>query len=157
MKAKQDSPGVYIPPPLLYVLTFFAAVFLQRKFYIGDALFHSTWTKIIGVLFLLAALYFMVTSLATFIKSRNTVVLIKPAASLQTHGVYNISRNPMYVSLAFIYLGITCIIGNWWNIILFPFLIYIMEAYVIRSEERYLERAFGEEYNTYRKRVKRWL
>jgi len=157
MKTKQDSPGVYVPPPLLYVLTFLAAVFLQKRFYIDDVLFHSTLTKIIGALFLISALYFMVTSLATFIKSRNTVILIKPAASLQTSGVYNISRNPMYVSLALIYLGITCFLGNWWNIILFPVLIFIMQAYVIRSEERYLERAFGEDFLNYKKRVRRWL
>jgi protein-S-isoprenylcysteine O-methyltransferase Ste14 len=63
----------------------------------------------------------------------------------------------MYVGLLFVYLGITCFIGNWWNIILLPLLIFIMQAYVIKSEEKYLERAFGDEFIEYKKRVRRWL
>lgn len=157
MKTKQDSPGVYIPPPLFYVLIFIASVFIQKKFYINDSLFHLNLTKGIGFIFLVIAFYFLVTSLTNFLKSKNTLVLIKPASSLQTKGVYGVSRNPMYVGLAFIYLGITCFIGNWWNIILFPLLLFIIEAYIIKSEEKYLVRAFGDEYIAYKKRVRKWL
>ena len=138
MKTKQDSPGVYIPPPLIYVLIFIAAIFIQKRVYIDDALFRLTLTREIGILFLITAFFFLTTSLAKFFKTRNTVILVKPASSLQTDGVYAISRNPMYVGLLFIYLGITCFIGNWWNIILVPLLIFIMQAYVIKSEEKYL-------------------
>jgi protein-S-isoprenylcysteine O-methyltransferase Ste14 len=157
MKPKQDSPGVYLPPPLIYVLIFVTAVFIQRTFYIEDSFFHLTLTKGIAILFLIVAFYFMTTSLIKFFKTKNTVVLIKPAASLQTNGVYGISRNPMYVGLAFVYLGITCFIGNWWNIILFPLLILIIQGFVIKSEEKYLERAFGDKYLEYKRRVRRWL
>jgi len=157
MKSKQDSPGVYIPPPLFYVLTFLAAVFIQKRIHINDSLFHLKITKGIGVLFLLTAFCFLFTSLTKFFKSKNTVVLIKPASSLQTNGVYSISRNPMYVGLAFVYLGITCFIGSWWNIVLLPLLVFIMQSYVIKKEENYLERAFGNEYLEYKKRVRRWL
>ena len=157
MKTKQDSPGVYIPPPLIYALTFIAAIFIQKSVYIDDALFRLRLTRGIGILFLIAAFFFLASSLAKFFKTRNTVILIKPASSLQTDGVYAISRNPMYVGLLFIYLGITCFIGNWWNIILIPLLTFIMQAYVIKSEEKYLERAFGNEFIEYKKRVRRWL
>lgn len=157
MKTKQDSPGVYIPPPLIYALTFIAAIFIQKSVYIDDALFRLRLTRGIGILFLIAAFFFLASSLAKFFKTRNTVILIKPASSLQTDGVYAISRNPMYVGLLFIHLGITCFIGNWWNIILIPLLIFIMQAYVIKSEEKYLERAFGNEFIEYKKRVRRWL
>jgi len=157
MSPKQDSPGVYIPPPLLYVLVFIAAVFIQRKLYIDDSLFHSTFIKGIGILFLVVAFFFLASSLTRFFKTKNTVVLIKPASSLQTSGIYGISRNPMYVGLGFIYLGITCFIGNWWNIILLPLLIGIIQGYVIRNEEKYLERAFGDSFREYKKRVRRWL
>jgi protein-S-isoprenylcysteine O-methyltransferase Ste14 len=157
MKMKQDSPGVYIPPPLIYVLIFIAAIFIQKGVYIDDSLFRLKLTRGIGILFLIAAFFFLATSLAKFFKTRNTVILIKPASSLQTSGVYAISRNPMYVGLLFVYLGITCFIGNWWNIILLPLLIFIMQAYVIKSEEKYLERAFGDKFTEYKKRVRRWL
>jgi len=157
MKNKKDSPGVYIPPPLFYVLTFLAAILLQKKIPINDSVFHLQFIKVVGVLFLAISLFFSFTSLRMFFLSKNTLILIKPASSLQTNGIYNISRNPMYVSLALIYLGLTCLIGNWWNILLFPLLFLIIQEYVIKSEEKYLQRAFGIEYSDYQRKVRRWL
>jgi protein-S-isoprenylcysteine O-methyltransferase Ste14 len=142
MENKKDSPGVYIPPPLFYVLTFLAAVFIQKKIPIDASVFHLQLTKVVGIVLLVTALFFLITSLTNFFKSKNTLILIKPASSLQTNGIYNISRNPMYVGLAFIYLGLTCLIGNWWNIILFPILVLILQQFVIKKEEEYLTRAF---------------
>lgn len=157
MKEKQDSPGVYIPPPLFYALPFVAAVLIQKKVYIRDSFFSSNAVKVTGVLFLIIAVCFLFTSLGKFFKTKNTVVLIKPASSLQTTGIYGISRNPMYAGLAFVYLGLTCLIGNWWNLILFPVLILIVQSYIIKREEDYLERAFGNDFLQYKKRVRRWL
>lgn len=157
MEKKNDSPGVYIPPPLFYVLAFLASVFIQKKFLINASVFHLKFTKAVGILLLVISLFFLVASLRKFFLSKNTIILIKPASSLQTNGIYNISRNPMYVALTFIYLGLTCLIGNWWNIILFPLLFLIIQEYVIKREEKYLERAFGTEYSDYKKSVSRWL
>ena len=157
MDHKKDSPGIYIPPPLFYVLIFLLALFIQKKAGINDSLFHLQITKWVGILFLITALFFLVSSLGKFFRSKNTLVLIKPASSLQTNGIYGISRNPMYVGLLFVYLGIACFIGNWWNIILFPLLLLIMQEYIIKREENYLVRAFGEKYLAYKSEVRRWL
>lgn len=157
MKKKNDSPGVYIPPPLFYVLTFFTALFLQKKVPLENSVFHFRSTKVISILVLAGSLFFLVTSLRKFFVSKNTLILIRPASSLQTNGIYNISRNPMYVALALIYLGLSGLIGNWWNIILFPLLFMVIQEYVIKSEEKYLLRAFGTAYSDYKRRVRRWL
>lgn len=157
MKNKEDSPGVYIPPPLIYALIFLAAVFIQKKISIDDSIFHLQITKIAGVLFLIISLVFLISSLRQFFISKNTLIPIKPASSLQVNGIYNITRNPMYVGLAFVYLGISCFVGNWWNIILFPFLLLIVQEYIIKREEKYLLRRFGQEYVVYKTKVRRWL
>lgn len=157
MKKKQDSPGVYIPPPLIYVLIFITAVFIQKKAPINDTMFHLKIIKGIGILLQVVALCFLIPSLTKFFKTKNTIVLIKPATSLQTNGVYGISRNPMYVGLVLVYLGVACFIGNWWHIILFPLLIFIVQSYIIKSEENYLQRAFGDKFLQYKKQVRRWL
>jgi len=39
MENSKDNPGVYIPPPLFYVLTFIAAILIQSKIKIDDAFF----------------------------------------------------------------------------------------------------------------------
>lgn len=151
------GPGVYIPPPLLYVLIFIAAIFIQKKIPIDSEIFNTTMIKIAGSVFLIIALFFLIRSLRQFFLTKNTVILIKPATSLQTSGIYAITRNPMYVGLAFVYLGITCFIGNWWNIIFFPLLILIVQEYVIKREEKYLEAEFGKQYIDYKSKVRRWL
>jgi protein-S-isoprenylcysteine O-methyltransferase Ste14 len=92
-----------------------------------------------------------------FVKSKNTVITAKPATSLQTTGIYSISRNPMYLGLVFIYLGLTFQFGNWWTIFLLPILIIVITYRVILPEERYLTRAFGDEYANYKKKVRRWI
>ena len=63
----------------------------------------------------------------------------------------------MYIGLAIVYLGISCLIGNWWNFIFFPLLIIIIQEYMIKREEKYLERRFGAAYNDYKTNVRRWL
>ena len=156
MDNKKDNP-VYIPPPLIYVVVFLAAVFIQKKISIDDSIFHLQIAKIAGVLFLIVSLFFMVTSLRQFFISKNTLIPIKPASSLQTKGIYSITRNPMYVSLALVYLGISCFVGNWWNVILFPLLLLIVQEYIINREEKYLVRRFGQKYVVYKTKVRRWL
>ena len=157
MEKRKDSPGVYIPPPLFYALLFVIAIILQKKIELSHSFFDSEVVKITGILFLVFAVSVMVTSIAKFIRSKNTIILIKPASSLQTTGIYSITRNPMYLGLVFLYLGLTFLIGNWWHIILLPVLIFIIQGYVIRKEEEYLKRAFGQEYLTYKSKVRRWI
>jgi len=154
---KSKGPGVYIPPPLLYVLIFIAALGIQKTIPIDDTLFHQPIIKLVGVIFIIAALFFLVRSLRQFFLTKNTLILIKPASSLQITGIYRITRNPMYIGLAVLYLGIACLIGNWWNVILFPLLFVIIQEYIIKREEKYLAVEFGKEYNDYKKTVRRWL
>ena len=151
------GPGVYIPPPLFYVLIFIAGMFIQKKIPLDNALFQLQIIKVAGIFFLMIALFFSFRSLRQFLLSKNTLIPIKPASSLQTTGIYRISRNPMYVGLAIIYLGLTCLIGNWWNFILFPVLFLIVQEYIIKREEKYLKLEFGEQYEEYKKKVRRWL
>jgi protein-S-isoprenylcysteine O-methyltransferase Ste14 len=156
MKEK-DNPGIYIPPPLIYAAIFLIALFLQKKASIDDTVFKTRLTMIAGVLFFAAAVFFLSRSLVQFIRTRNSVVTVKPAESLQTSGIYRATRNPMYVGLVLVYLGLTCLIGNWWNIILLPVLLLTIQEYVMKREEKYLTRKFGPEYINYKQKVKRWL
>ena len=152
-----DNPGVYIPPPLLYAAIFIGAVFIQKKIDLDNSFFKTRFILFTSLVFFVPAIFFIVRSLTQFVRTRNTVMTIKAAESLQITGIYQISRNPMYLGLVFIYLGLTCLIGNWWNIILLPLLLFIIQEYVIRREEKYLERKFGEDYIRYKQEVRRWL
>src|SRR5689334_23376150 len=103
MESKNDNPRIYIPPPLLYGATFFAAVLIQKILPLNRTFFYTVPSKIIGSLTILIGLFFTFPALRQFFKTRNTLVTIKPANSLQTTGIYSISRNPMYISLLLFY------------------------------------------------------
>ena len=153
----RDNPRVYIPPPLIYIAIFAVSFFLQKKVAINDSMFKKQFILGAGIIFFILALFFIARSLLQFIRSENTVVTIKGASSLQTNGIFEITRNPMYLGLVMVYLGLTCLIGNWWNLIFLPFLLLIIQEYVIKREEKYLERKFGQEYTAYKQVVRRWL
>lgn len=152
----KNHPGVYIPPPLIYVAFFLLAIFLQKKIPVG-ANSHPVPVKILGALILLTAAVFLFSSLRIFFRSKNTLITIRPANSLQTGGVYRVTRNPMYCALALVFLGLACLIGNWWHLILFPLLVVTVQEYIIKREENYLGHHFGAAYFEYKSRVRRWL
>jgi protein-S-isoprenylcysteine O-methyltransferase Ste14 len=152
-----DHPGVYVPPPLFYIITFLASLLIQKFVPLDTVFFYTTTAKIIGSVIIIAGLFFSFPSMRQFVKTKNTIVTIKPANSLQTTGIYSVTRNPMYISLLLFYTGLAFMIGNWWNIILLPLLFLFIQQYVIGREEKYLTRKFGNEYTDYRQRVRRWL
>jgi len=156
MNAKKH-PGVYIPPPLIYVAFFLLSFLMQSRFPLNNAPLHLSVAKIVGVVMIVLYLLFFIAALRRFILSKNTLVTIKPAHSLETSGIYSFTRNPMYVSLICLYSGLAVFLGNWWTLILLPFLITVVQLYVINKEEQYLQQAFGNSYKEYKRRVRRWI
>ena len=72
-------------------------------------------------------------------------------------GPYALSRNPMYVGWALIYLGISFATNSVWIMTLLPVVIIYVHFVDIRKEERLLDEQFGDEYSQYRKRVRRYF
>ena len=153
----KDHPGVYLPPPLIYAAIFLISVFLQKRLPLDHAFFNTTVARLTG--YFLVALNFLLAlpALTKFFLSKNTLVTVKPARSLQTNGIYSMTRNPMYLGLVVLYTGLAFLVGNWWTILLIPLLLLIVQGYIIRREEKYLSRTFGNAYMEYKKRVRRWI
>ena len=70
---------------------------------------------------------------------------------------YRFSRNPIYVALTGLYLGIAVMLNSLWLIVLLAPLLIVMRLGVIQREEAYLEAKFGAEYTDYKTRVRRWI
>jgi protein-S-isoprenylcysteine O-methyltransferase Ste14 len=157
METKKEHPGVYIPPPIIYAAIFLISPILQKVFPFSYLFFKSETAVVFGYIFLALGLIFTIPALMKFIKSRNTVITVKPANSLQTDGIYAFTRNPMYLGLLFLYTGIAFFAGNWWTIILIPLVVTVVTLYVIRLEEKYLHDAFGEDFTAYKAKVRQWI
>lgn len=157
MEKQADHPGVYFPPPLLYLAVFLVTIVIQRFIPLDNSFFGSTTAMVGSFLFVAAGFAFMLPAVLKFLQTKNTLIPVKPATSLQATGVYAVSRNPMYLGLLLIYIGVTFWIGNWWTFIFVPFLIVLINKLIIEKEERYLERAFGAPFTKYKKKVRRWI
>jgi protein-S-isoprenylcysteine O-methyltransferase Ste14 len=76
---------------------------------------------------------------------------------LVVDGPFRFSRNPLYVSLTLMYLGISVAANALWPLAFLIFAVVIVDRGVILQEERFLEKRFGEEYRSYKARVRRWV
>lgn len=140
----KDNPGVYLPPPLFYVMIFFTSILLQHYISLPGNFFKTKAIVYFAAIFIGLGISILLPALIVFLISKNTLITILPAKSLQTKGIYSLSRNPMYIGLLFVYIGLAFIKGNWWTFILIPLVIIIINQKVIIKEENYLERAFGK-------------
>ena len=59
--------------------------------------------------------------------------------------------------MTMMYAGIAALRNALWAIVLLPVAPLVIQRGVIEREERYLERKFGEEYLSYKARVRRWI
>jgi protein-S-isoprenylcysteine O-methyltransferase Ste14 len=82
---------------------------------------------------------------------------LKPAVLLVTTGPYRFTRNPLYLAMTFLFLGLTMLFNSWWGVILLVPVLVVLHWGVVQREERYLQRKFGEQYTGYRSRVRRYL
>jgi protein-S-isoprenylcysteine O-methyltransferase Ste14 len=81
----------------------------------------------------------------------------EPAARLVTTGPYGVSRNPMFVAFAAIFVGASLLLNAVWPLLALPAIIVVVTLTVIHREERYLRANFGDRYARYCERVPRWI
>lgn len=85
---------------------------------------------------------------------------VKPwrtTTSLVTGGPFRWTRNPMYLAFTLIYIGLAIAADSVMTLVLLIPVLLIIHTQVIAREERYLEGKFGDEYRSYKARVRRWL
>jgi protein-S-isoprenylcysteine O-methyltransferase Ste14 len=152
-----QHPGVWFPPPFVYVIGFGAGWLLERWRPLPITGGASTAREVGGWAGILLWLAFFVSALMAFRRARTTLIPNKPASAFVRSGPYSITRNPMYVSLAALYIGLMLLINSWWPAIFLPIALLIIDRFVIAREERYLASAFSAEYDDYKRQVRRWL
>lgn len=158
MPAK-DTPGVIAPPPLIFlgVLIVGFALDALLPLPLGPTGIDSTLSRTIGAVLILLGLVTITLGIRNLMRAGTPVPTRVPTRALVTTGIHAHSRNPIYVSMFFIYVGIGLLANTAW---IFAFLVplaLIIRCGVVAREEAYLERKFGDAYRAYKSRVRRWL
>lgn len=96
-------------------------------------------------------------AMVMFLRARTAIIPFKAASALVESGPYRVSRNPMYTGMAIVYLGLMLLLNWGWMLPIFPVVLVSLYHLVIKKEERHLLAVFGEEYESYCRRVRRWI
>jgi len=156
MKKAIKSTGLKIPPPIFYVTALLIGLGLQYFFPI--TFLSSVWHYSIGSALALSAGTIIPFVVIRYNKSKTPFFDVrKPSKVLITDGPNRYSRNPGYLSLTLLYLGIGFILNNIWILGLSIPVILGMDLLIIRREESHLEAVFGKEYLRYKSAVRRWI
>jgi len=154
-RPEKDAPGVIAPPPVIYAGFLVLGIGLEWVWPSGvfpGALRYGIGLPAIAISFVLAG-----WAILQFGRIGTHLDVRKPAKALATSGPYRFSRNPMYLALTVLYLGIGVTADSVWVLLLCIPTLGVMQLGVIRREERYLERKFGQAYLNYRRAVRRWV
>jgi protein-S-isoprenylcysteine O-methyltransferase Ste14 len=155
MADEQDTPGIRVPPPLLYLLPLALGLLLDRMLHI-PFLPHRV-ARILGWPLVGGGVALSGWAIRTMRNAETTMRTDKPVSTLIQEGPFRYTRNSLYLSDAMIYAGIAVLRNSLWAIVLPPLVLLVIQREVIGREEGYLERTFGEEYLDYKARVRRWV
>jgi protein-S-isoprenylcysteine O-methyltransferase Ste14 len=153
--SQPDRPDVIAPPPLIYAAALAAGLVLQLLWPLG--VHGAPGIRLVGVLLAALGIAFSAAGVRELRRWGTSVDPRRPATALVRTGAYRYSRNPAYVGLAGLFLGIALAVNSLWLILMLVATLVVMSRGVIDREERYMERKFGEAYLDYTRSVRRWL
>jgi len=152
---KDDSPGIFVPPPLLFIVALGIGVLVDGNVLRWRHETHlSQWA---GAAVALAGFLLIGVTLALFRRHRTRPEPWEPASTLIAAGPYRLSRNPMYLGMAITAAGIAQFFESIVALVLIAAVIIVIDRWVIAREEAYLARQFGDEFSAYRRKVRRWI
>ncbi len=144
-----------IPPPIV-TLFFGLCIYLSRPYF--PEFSFSIQNSLSTISFVLGITVFA-TAVSSFKRQNTTVnpISIEKASSLVVNGVFKYSRNPMYLGMLFILLGLTFKFNLIGGLLFTSLFMIFISIFQIKPEEAAMEKLFDQEWKDYIKNVRRWL
>jgi protein-S-isoprenylcysteine O-methyltransferase Ste14 len=154
---KKNFLELKIPPPIVFLV--FTGLMWLLSIVLPRASFMLPAKKLIAPAIAAAGGLLAAASILSFLRARTTISPENPSSTtkLVVTGVYAITRNPMYLSLLFVLIAWAIYLTNLAAAVPIPFFVAYLNRFQIMPEERALASLFGNEFEAYRKRVRRWL
>jgi protein-S-isoprenylcysteine O-methyltransferase Ste14 len=152
---RPDSAAVKLPPPITFAVPLIVGLLIGR--WCPLVILPALPARATGMILLAAGLAFGGWASILFLRRRTTVLPFRPTTVFVAEGPFRFSRNPMYVGMVFIYIGVSLLLRSVWPLLFLPLVVLVIQKTAIEREEAYLERRFGAQYLEYKARVRRWL
>ncbi len=156
MAEPADRPDVLVSPPAL----------LGGVLAIGALVHYLVWSvallppvpaRVVGAVLVIGSRLYAQAARNAFRRVGTNVLPTRPTIALATDGPYRHTRNPIYLSHLVLYLGAALLVNGAAPLLLLPLVAIGLHWAVVRPEEQYLQRKFGDGYAAYCQRVPRWL
>jgi len=147
---------LHVPVPWVFVLAYLIGVIPELR---HSSLIPASAVRgsaLVGAVFFALGAIIAGWALIIFHKAKTTTVPGKSSTRLVTWGPYRFTRNPMYVALTLAFIGEAGLMKQIWPLLMLPLVLAYVQWIVIPLEESKLKEVFGEQYEQYCSRVRRW-
>lgn len=151
----KENAGVVAPAPVIYGAAL--ALGLAAEFTLPTVPLPRTVTLWLGGVIIALSIPIIISAFRALARARTAFDARKPTTTLVSDGAFHYSRNPTYLSLTLLYVGLALIFGSPWILLMVVPAVALTQWGVVLREERYLEAKFGEEYRRYKTNVRQWL
>jgi protein-S-isoprenylcysteine O-methyltransferase Ste14 len=151
----EDTVAFRLWPPVAIGVPLLAGWVVTQRW--GDPVDLGGWRVPLGCLLVLVFVVWNAWSLWLFGRHETGLLPGQATRAMIEEGPYRLSRNPLYVGLLTLYLGVALLVPTFWGLVLFPAAVLLVLWGAIRPEERFLHERFGAPYDAYARRVRRWL
>ena len=147
----------WISPPVAFAIAVVAMWWIGRSVEFGRYSFD--YQAPAGIALIVLGLGVVAVSIRSFVVAGTTPSPVQPKNTTQlvTSGAYALSRNPMYVGDAVMLAGVAAWLGSVLDLVLIAAFVWFIDRFQIAAEEKALAEIFGDQYVTYRGKVRRWL
>jgi len=144
-----------IPPPIV-TLFFGLCIYLSRSYFPE---FSNSVLNLLSIISFVVGIFVFAAAVSSFKKQKTTVnpISIENASSLVVSGIFKYSRNPMYLGMSFVLLGLTFKFNVIGGLLLTGIFMLFITIFQIKPEEVAMEKLFDQEWKDYTKNVRRWL
>lgn len=150
-----DTAGVLVPAPIIYGSAIFIG--LAVEFAVPIPLLPRTASLWLGVVVIVVAIAVVVSAVKALARGKTAFDARKPTSTIVTDGAFRHSRNPTYLSLTLLHVGLACVLHSSWVLLMVIPAVLVTHWGVVLREERYLDAKFGEDYRRYKASVRRWV
>ncbi len=153
----QDDPGMAAWRPAAIQLSSVLAGLMLHSMWPAEIPMAANLAWIAVPMLMGTAVAIFALSFREFAKAKTSIRPDRGACALIRTGPFRYSRNPLYVAISLLIVGIGVWVNSLWVLVVPIPLLLVMSRAVIAREERYLEHKFGQEYLDYRASVRRWF
>ena len=150
-----DSAYVIAPAPVIYATGIATGVVIE--YFVPSSLLPFPIGVWVAVGLIAVAVGIVVPAYQVLARAQTAFDARKPTTKVVITGPFRFSRNPTYLALSLLHIGISFALGSSWLLLTVVPAVAVTQWGVIGREERYLETKFGDEYRRYASMVRRWL